>query len=456
MVSQRSPLSGPLREAKGIPLVGSAFELRRKGLLPFVQDLHRQYGDLVEFRLGPTSFYLLCRPEHLYHVLIRNFRNYGKGKHYDPIRLLLGQGMLTLDGGEEWQQRHALLKDVFTPRASLEFTEMLVGMTQRHITRWEALIDREGALDVGQEMLSLTMGFISQLAFGIDLTSDVARQVGEAFERVFSFIGDAVANPFMISRYLPTPTHIRFKRSLRIIHDFVKERIDECRARPGSEHLLAMLARAYDSDSTAARADVLRDEAITLFFAGYESTARVLGWCLYALSQHPHVLHRLQEEVDTVLGQRPPSRDDISRLVYTRMVVEETMRLFPPGAVIGRQAREGDSIDGSPIPGGALLLLSPYIAHRHPEFWEDPNTFDPERFGPEQSKQRHKCAYLPFSSGPRICLGISFAMLELVVVIAMIAQRYELAFPRRDIAPMLEGTLRPSEELLMTVRRRKI
>jgi cytochrome P450 len=292
--------------------------------------------------------------------------------------------------------------------------------------------------------------------FSSDIDRD-ALAAGDAFTYVLEFMSSRSISLIDIPLFVPTRANRQYRDSMATLEGYLGRVIHERRERPGDhDDLLAMLLAARDPETGEPMSDQqLFDEVVTLFFAGHETTAQALTWTWYLLAQHPAAESQLHDEVDRVLGGRLVTADDVTQLEYTRMVVEEAMRLYPPIWVFVRDAYEDDVIGDYHIPAGSMIVLSQYITHRHPDLWQEPERFDPERFRPERAKERPRYAYFPFGGGPRICLGIHFALLEAVVAVAMLAQRYRLRLVHgQHIEPKMVGTLRPSAPVMMTLEQR--
>ena len=437
---------------RGLPVLGSALQMGSRNVLTNYVELQRQFGDIVFVKLGPLNGYVLSSPDYVHHVLVKNQKNYIKGIGYDGLRLLVGQGVLTSDG-EVWRQQRRLMQPPFTPTAITQFADMMLEITQRLLDRWEPYADRGEVLSMDAEMLHLTMSIIGRAMFSIDLGEE-SKEVGAAFEEAFGFIPSRSGLALPLG--LPLPAHRRFQGNLEVINQFIEERIAEGRRNPTQDNLLSMLLRARDEETGQALSPTdLRDEVVTLFFAGFETTARSLTWGWYLLAKHPEVLARLAAEADRVLQGRAPTIDDLFQLNYTRQVVDETLRLYPPTALLARQNVEADEIGGYAIPPNSMMILVPYLVHRYPGLWPDPERFDPERFTPQASEARPKTAYIPFASGPRVCLGNNFALLEMVYAMSMAAGRYRLEMAEDEEIPFeLLGTMRPTKPLRVKVQRR--
>ncbi len=437
---------------RGLPIIGNALEMGGRDILERYLLMHEKYGDLVGVKLGPMNGYILFSPEHVFHVLVKNQKNYIKGIGYDSFRLLVGNGLVTSDG-ELWRQQRRLMQPPFTPASIGQFADMMVDVTKTMLDRWQPMADRGDTFEMDSEMRRLTMSIIGRAMFGIDLSNEMT-EVGDALEEAFGFIPTRTNSVVPLS--LPLPSHRRFKDNLRVIDRFLDERIADGRMNPDENNLLGLLLRARDEDTGAAMdAQQLRDEVVTLFFAGFETTARSLTWGWYMLTRQMAAQARIQSEVDRVLASRLPTMNDLFALTWTRQVVDETLRLYPPTALLARQNSEVDTIGGYTIPAGSLIILAPYFVHRDPSVWPEPERFDPERFAPEAVANRNKSAYIPFAAGPRVCLGNNFALLEMVYAMAMAAQRFTVKAANSDaVDHEFAGTIRPTKPLLVKIDNR--
>lgn len=437
-----------------LPLIGNIFALSGGDVLARHLELVEMYGDIVHLKLGPLRAFILANPEHVYHVLVKNQKNYDKGIGYDGLRLFLGQGLVTSER-ELWRQQRRLIQPKFTPKATLNFTEMMGEVTRKMLERWQETADLNGILHVDEEMFRLTMSVISRAMFSIDLDEELS-EVGEAIRGAFGFIPTRGMNGLNVPLAVPLPSHRSFKRDLRIIDDFIDERVAIAKRTGAQDDLLGILLNAQDEETgLKMNSQQLRDELVTLFFAGFETTARSLTWGWYLLSRHAEAMSRLTSEADAIIRDRLPTISDLYQLKYTRMVVDETLRLYPPTVLLARQNVEPDEIGGYPIPAGSLVTLIPYLIHRHPTVWEDVERFDPERFSEERVADRPKYAYIPFASGPRICIGNNFALLEMTIAFAMTVARYQLtSISDETIDGRFSGTLTPTQPLSLRVSNR--
>jgi cytochrome P450 len=295
------------------------------------------------------------------------------------------------------------------------------------LERWRAFAERAQPLDIVVEMMRLTREIAFTTLFGADLRGE-ADAVARALEAVLDHINRRVWTLLDLSQRLPTPRRRRYQQALRMLDQFAYRMIDE-RRRGGKDRgdLLSMLVSARDQETGARMSDTqLRDEVMTIFVASHQTTANALAWTWYLLSTRSDVERRLRTELSTVLRGRTPTYQDLPNLTYTRMVMEEAMRLYPPTWITARTPIEDDEIGGCRIPANSVVLLSPYVTHRHPAFWENPERFDPERFTPERAADRPRYAYFPFGGGPRVYIGKSFALMEAQLIVAIVSQKYRL------------------------------
>lgn len=444
--------SGP----REIPFLGSSIALLRDNL-GFVKTMARKYGDVVRYHMGPMLIYQVNHPDGVQRILQDNNHNYSKDTFNFPfMRVLLGNG-LVMSQGDVWLQQRRLMQPKFHRRTIEHFGAIMTQKTLAMLARWKHQEAGGEPLDVHSEMVRLTLAIVAQTLFGarVDEEKD---DLGEAI----SFLVEDVSYRFQVPFYpplsVPTPRNRRFLRAVatldRTIQRIVDERRAQSRSRPEDdreEDLLSLLLYAQDEETGEGMSDKqLRDELMTLLIAGHETTSNLLSWVFYILSKHSDVRDRLHAELDQVLGGRVPEASDLRRLVYTRMVLEETLRLYPPAWISNRSSREADVICGYHIPAKTFIAFSPYVIHRHPQFWPEPQKFDPERFAPGADSQRPRYAYLPFGGGPHLCIGRDFAMMEATLVVATLLQHVDLRLlPGTQVRPQALATLRPRDGLPM-------
>lgn len=433
----------------GHPLFGMTFEAQRDPL-GFLVNLTQQFGDVVRMRFIFWPIYVVTHPEDVKHVLQDNNRNYSKDHFaYKAVRLFLGQGLITNDGSS-WLRQRRLMQPAFHRQRLADFGTLMSNATITMLEGWQALAEHEQPLNIANEMIRLSLRIAGQALFSIDLSKETDA-LGLAFKKMSTMLADNFyAPPLPIS--IPTRRNRQVQATRRSLDTIVYSIISERRQLSmQTGDLLSILMNTRDEETGEMMNDSqLRDEVITLLFAGHETTANVLTWTWYLLSQHPEVEQRLHAELDEVLNGGVPTIEHLPKLTYSRMVLEEAMRLYPPVWVIGRKALADDELGGYHIPANSLVVLSPYLTHHHSGFWEQPEIFNPERFSPESVANRPRYAYFPFIGGPRLCIGNHFAMMEAQLVLATIAQRYQLRLaPGYKVEPEALVTLRPRNGLLM-------
>jgi cytochrome P450 len=436
---------------RGSLLLGSIPEIRRDNVHAFL-GAWRRHGDAVRFR-GPLTLYLLAHPDAVKQVLQDNAANYPRPPFVrDRLRAIVGGGLVGAEGAG-WVRSRRMAQPAFR-RHSLEgYGRQFVEATTEVLDSWAGNADSGRPLEVAAEMVRVSLANLAASLFQTDWRRDIDR-VGPAVGDILAFANSALTSVVDTAR-LPLPSTRRFERRLALVDSVLYPLIAERRRSPGGEDLVSMLVEVADSETGDGLTDKqVRDETISFFIAGHATIASALTWTWYLLSTHPAVWRKLRAEVAEVLGDRPPAVADLPRLAYTGMVVQEAMRLYPPIYLVLRRAMAADEVGGYRIPAGANVALCPYVTHRHPGFWDNPEGFEPERFAPEAARARHRMAFFPFSGGPRRCIGEGFALLQLPLVVAMVAQRYRLSLlPARPAEVEAAVTLRPRAPMLMRVDR---
>jgi cytochrome P450 len=434
-------------------LLGSARTIQRDPL-GFTMSMFQRYGNVVAVRFLIWPTYMIFHPHDVKHVLQENHLNYSKDTYLIHfLRPLLGQGLFTNDG-QSWLHQRRLMQPAFHRKQLATFGALMTDATGSMLEHWQDAATRDQPLDVSTEMMRLTLRVVGQALFSIDLSNE-ADTVGQAFTALMTPFTDYIYNPLPPLGF-PTPRNLRIQQSIRTLDGVVQDIITERRQGDHKGDLLSMLLLARDEETGEGMNDrQVRDEVMTLLLAGHETTSNALSWTWYLLSQHPDAESRLHTELEQVLGGRIPAVEDLPRLPYTRMVLEEALRLYPPAVGFNRKALAEDEVGGYVVPANTLIWLSPYTTHRHPDFWENPEVFDPERFSPERSAGRPHFAHFPFGGGPRLCIGSNFAMMEAQLILATIAQRYQLRLlPGHQVEPQVLLTMRPRNGLPMTLLER--
>ncbi len=453
--SRIPPLAAP-RAPQGSPnLRKSLREMRENALTAHGPENFS--ADIITQRILWRRMFILNEPGAIRYVLLDNAANYIKSEV--GRRLLepgLGRGLLTSEG-ETWRRHRRIMAPSFDPRSVTGYAPIMTEVTQGLLEKWDALPDGS-ELDAAAAMMHLTLHIISKAMFSSDsdeIVDAVEGGVNQYQTLVRPSLLDLLHVPQWFARLLsPLPTDGLFDEFDRKVDLLLTERGRAPDAEP--KDLLARLVAARDAETGGGMtAKEVRDQVVTIFMAGHETTSLALSWTWYLLSQHAAVEEKLHRELADVLGGRTPRNEDIANLRYTRMVIEELMRLYPPAHTTGRQPIKPDEILGHRIPAGAEVLIMPWLIHRKPQLWEDPERFDPERFAPGRAAERPRFAYIPFGAGPRICIGAAFAMTEAILILATIAQRYRLRLkPGHPIEPQGLITLRPRYGMQMFLERR--
>jgi cytochrome P450 len=439
---------------KGSPIRGVLPELLANPL-ELLERSAAEYGDIVALRLFNRYTYALNHPDYIKYVLVDNNRNYVKGRVLELTRPVIGEGLLTSEG-EFHQRQRRLIQPAFHRRQVAVLADTMTRFTERHIAGW-----REGETrDLHIEMMRLTMSIVTQCFFGVDVSRENTR-LAETLDELmndFSF-GDALPLRQLLG-YLPSRRNQRRRALLRFLDETIYGFIKAGRERnEEGDDLLSLLLTAQDveGDGLGMTDRQVRDEVMTLFIAGHETTANAITWTFYLLAQHPEVEEQLHAELAQVLGGHLPTAEDAPALKYTRMVFSEAMRLYPPAWGIGRMALADDEIGGYRVPARSPIIVSQWVMHRHPAYWEDPLRFNPDRFDPAAAatRQRPRYAYFPFGGGPRLCIGEPFAWMEGVLIMASLAQRFSFRLaPSACVEPQPLITLRPKYGMPMILRRR--
>jgi len=439
---------------RGMPILGMLPAVRRDPAGVFMQAA-LQFGDVVYFRIGPRRGYLITNPDDVRHVLQDNARNYHKSPLYDKLRTVLGNGLLTSED-DFWLRQRRIAQPAFHRQRMTALADVMASAARDAAARWQPLASTGRPVDVDEEMMRLTRTVVVRALLGADLGPFTS-----TIDTAWTIINQHVGESFWSLGFdtLPTPKYRRFKAARAVLRGAVDHVIAERRRNPPGDdvggELLSMLMARDEETGESMTDEQLRVEVTTFLLAGQETTSLALTWTWYLLSQHPQARQRLEDEIDRVLKGRPPEYSDLASLPYLRMVVDESLRLYPPAWGFSRQALADDRLGGFRLPRGWLAFVIPFVLHRLPAFWPNPDQFDPERFLPERSAERPKFAYIPFGAGPRQCIGNQFALIETQLSLATFAQSYRLHLPpghRADPWPLI--TLRPRFGMPMIIERR--
>jgi cytochrome P450 len=429
------PLPGP----RGYPVIGVMPDLfRHVTALPLLRDAWRAYGDAVQLPLGPYKVCFFARPDAVKRILVDNRENYPRAKYQMRwLSTFVGTGLVAAEG-EHWRTRRHLMHKLFTARSVAGYTATMASAVEDVVARWDRRVAAgRPEIELSGEMVQLSLDALGRSVLGFDAVSTI-ETLNQAIRTVSSYMASQAPTPFPPPRWIPTPANLRFNRALREFDAMIDATIRARRAAAdrddAASDLLSLMLRAQDDQGNALSERDVRDEAMTIYFAGHDSTSVALGWAFHAISQHPEVEQRLHEEVDRVVGDGPLTAAAVERLPYTEMVVRETLRLYPSFAMIPKDVVADDEIDGFHVPGGSIMVVSPHLTHRHPELWPDPERFDPERHAPGQIERQHRYSWIPFGGGAHACIGSAFALLEMKLAIAAIVRRYRMT-PLRPARP---------------------
>jgi cytochrome P450 len=426
-------------------------EIARNPLAMMVA-MQAEHGDIAHWRIGPQDIYLFSHPDLIRDVLVTNQKNFHKSCGLERARRLLGNGLLTSEGEFHLRQRR-LAQPAFHRQRIASYADTMIDYAGRAGARW-----RDGeSVDMHTEMMRLTLGIVARTLFDADVDKEAA-EIGAALTTAFESFNIAMLPFTELLEKLPLPAVRRFNAARDVLDRTIYRMIEERRnSRTDRGDLLSMLLLATDTEGDGSgMSDLqLRDEALTIFLAGHETTANALTWTWYLVSRNPAVEAKLHAEVDRVIGDRPPRYEDLPALPYTRMVLSESMRLYPPAWAIGRRALEPFEARGYTIPKRAVILMSQYIVHRLGEYFPDPERFEPDRWTPDAQASRPKFSYFPFGGGARVCIGEQFAWMEGVLLIAALSRKWRMRLEPGhpvEVQPLI--TLRPKHGMRMTVHKR--
>ncbi len=432
------------------PVFGNMLDFRRDPLR-FFAELQRKHGDIAHFTVGKQHMYLVSRPEWINDILVTHHRNFHKSRALQQAKRVLGEGLLTSEGEHHLRQRR-LAQPAFHRKRVAGYGEAMIRYAEQTRSRWQ----HGEVLDIDQEMMRLTLAIVGKTLFDADVEGE-SQEIGAALTHLMEMFPLTSLPFYGVLEKLPIPPIQEAERSRATLDALIYRMIEQRRASgEDTGDLLSMLLLAQDELGTGSMTDTqVRDEAMTLFLAGHETTANALTWTWYLLSQHPDIATRLHDELDTVLAGQLPTPDDVARLPYTRMVIAEGLRLYPPAWTLARLALNDYEVGGYCIPKDSIVFMSQWVVHHDARFYPDPLRFDPTRWSPAEQAKRPKFAYFPFGGGPRLCIGEQFAWMEGILLLAVIAQRWRLRLvPGHPVAPYPLVTLRPRHGMRMVVEKR--
>lgn len=451
-----TPTTAPLAPSvPGLPLLGSMVDFRRD-ILAAMQAGWQARGDLTRHRLGPVTVHGVSSPE-LAGEVLTNSAVYGKLGADNPLRLVLGTGLLTSSDHESWMRNRRMMQPIYSRASIANMFAMMVTCTEDMLTRLATTYRAGDPLDLHKEMMRVTLDIVSRCMFSTSAAETIDVIGPDAVDIAINYAFQRLQNPLSLPSRWPTPRNRRFQRVMTGLDELMYGMVARRRAGETRQDLLDMLLAARDADTGEGMTDrELRDEIITTFAAGHETTAITLTWTFYLLSQHPQTLRRIQREVDAALGDRLPTLADLPNMPYTLQAFEESMRLYPSAPIVPRLTAKDTVLGGRHIPAGSRMLVNLYNIHRHPNHWPDPERFEPARFGADERKGQHRFAYLPFGAGPHLCIGKHFALMEAHLLLAALVQRYEFRhLPSHPVVNHATITLRPKYGMVMTMHPRK-
>lgn len=439
-----------------VPFLGNLYGMRKEPLANLMTTL-RDVGDRATVTVPKFKGMIFFHPDDVKGVLVDNAKHISKDTPgFAALKLLLGNGLVTSDGAF-WLRQRRIAQPAFHKQKIYALGKRMVDWTQRTVAEWNEAARLGRVVDVAESMMRLTLRIVGDTMLGADVDKEAA-DVGRHITLLLHELNERIVRPWVPPLSIPTPRNKRFVAAAESILVVIERAIAHKREHPDSPggDFLRMLIEARDEETGESMTDQqLRDEVGTVFAAGHETTANLLAWAFSWLSRSPDVRRKLVHELDSVLGDREVTAEDYPKLPYLRMVIAEVLRITPPVWFLSRRAEEDISLRGVTVPKGHLIFLSPYTTHRHPDYWENPEGFDPERFADGAGKDRPTLAYFPFGAGPRKCIGDTFALVEATLVMATLLRQFELELLPGKV-PVAEPviTLRPRGGLQMRVKRR--
>ena len=427
----------------GFPVIGAIPNLLRKQT-DYLFEAWREYGDIYCLDLGALNIVMLNHPDYAQYIMRDNFRNYEKGgEMWAAVRTLVGNGLVTAEG-ELWRRQRRMMQPQFHRQHLSSLTNHMIEAIEDGMNDWDSVAASGEPFNIAQAYNKITMKVIVRTMFGGGLTSAEAEEMGNQVNFALTYLlQDMVTGK--LPDWMPVPGRKKYQEAVAYIDKYIYSLIEKRRREPDNDNadLLTMMLNLVDDETGEQMSDKqLRDEAITIFLAGYETTSIAMTWASYMMTQKPEVAQKLMEHVDTVLEGRMAKFEDLMQLTYPRMVMEEATRMYPPAYWLPRTAVEDDVIGGYQIKAGQMVAATMLTIHRHPDFWENPDEFDPERFTPDKVKGRHPQAWMPFGAGQRYCIGKDFALMEGALILTRLAQRYSVSdVSDRQPKPSLSTTL---------------
>ena len=451
MDAQPAPPKTSPQGPKGNFLIGNIQDYSRDPM-GFTRRCADEYGDVVAFPGILFSGVQLNHPDHIEEVFVTKRDYFIKDQALSILRLILGKGLLTSEG-DFWQRQRRLMQPAFHRERIATYGEIMVEYTNRLLDTWQSGDVR----DIHQEMMRLTVEIAAKTLFGADVTN-ATTDIDDAMQVIIEYFGLRSTNAllFFMPDWVPTASNLRFRQVAKRMQDLISSIVQQRRAsEEDTTDLLSMLLQARDEDGQPMSDQQLQHEIMTLLIAGHETTANALTWALYLLAQHPDIEEQLLAELHTVLDGRSPTVEDYPRLTFTTQIIKEALRLYPPAWAIGRTVAKPCDVGGCELKPGQFVFMSPWIVQRDPRYFEQPDRFMPQRWSDGFEKHLPAFAYFPFGGGPRVCIGQAFAMMELVLVLATIFQRFRFELVSDESVELWGAfTLRPRHGIQMTLEKR--
>jgi cytochrome P450 len=443
---------------KGYPFIGSLPQLASSGRVEWLQSITNTYGDVVEFKLLKKNFYLINHPDLMKDILTRDIDNYTKKTiSFKFIKEVLGESTFTAMG-DDWRRKRLTVQPSFRNASISNLATIMTDCIEEFLTEWESQCDRGKTIELSAEMMHLTLKVVVKALFSNTLSETDFKDITKVFKPLLEAVNARISFPVKMLYRLPLSKNKKYQGYIETLDVIIYRIIGDRRlANNKPTDLLQMLMDATDEETGLPLTDIeLRNELMTMFIAGHETTANAMSWLWTILSSNSDIREKIEQEVDEVLGDRKPDASDFANLPYCLKVFKETMRLYPPVPILPRQVENDTTLGGYLIKGGSGVLFSPHLLHRHPEFWDAPEIFDPNRFDKAEERKRHTYAYLPFGGGARVCIGNNFALMEAVFIIAMTTQRFRVKLNSdTNLEPLVGLTTKPKFALNALLDRRR-
>ncbi len=444
-------LNQPIKTAPGptpLPIIGNALEFRQ-GVLEAMQRGHQMYGDVFQLKIGKRHVFVVSHPALAQEVLIDRAAEFPKAQAI--LRLILGDGLVTNTDHTSWLTQRRMMQPMFHRQRLNAMGDKMVKAGESLLERWQE--KDQTMFDLDFEMMQVTLDIITQTMFSSDLRAE-ASKLGHTLGDALHFLQQRIQSPIQLPLEWKIPTHEKYRANKAALDNLIMSVINERRSTQPKDDLLDMLLEARDADTGEGMTDQqLLDEVITIFGAGHETTAHTLTFAWYALAKHPQILEKLHQELDTVLAGRAPTIDDLAKLEYTKQIFEETMRHYPTApSTTPRLALENTTLGGYAVPKGALISVNIYNIQHHSEFWDNPNEFRPERF--QNRQEKHRLEFMPFGAGARKCIGNNLALMEGQLLLAQIAQKYNIILEQPTMQLEQSITLRAKGGLRVRLEKR--